>query len=100
MPTAEPIIRLPPLPYAPTALEPHMSRETLDYHYGRHHRAYVEKVNALIAGTPQQHATLEELLMHAQGTLLDNAAQAWNHAFFWKCLSPLVNWDFVASNLR
>jgi superoxide dismutase, Fe-Mn family len=88
MATTEPRITLPPLPFAREALEPHMSRETLDYHYGRHHKAYVEKVNYLITGTPQQDATLEELVLKATGTLFDNAAQAWNHAFFWRCLSP------------
>lgn len=88
MATAPSTIRLPPLPYAYTALEPYMSRETLDYHYGKHHQAYVDKVNALIAGTPQERTTLEELVMHADGTLFDNAAQAWNHSFFWRCLSP------------
>jgi len=88
MATAPSTIRLPPLPYAPAALEPLMSRETLEYHYGKHHQAYIDKVTALIAGTPQEHSTLEELVKHADGTLFDNAAQAWNHAFFWKCLSP------------
>ena len=81
-------ITLPPLPFDRQALEPHMSRETLDYHYGKHHKAYVEKVNALIADTPQQDATLEQLVKQASGPLFDNAAQAWNHAFFWRCLSP------------
>jgi superoxide dismutase, Fe-Mn family len=86
--TARSKITLPPLPYAHQALEPYMSRETLDYHYGKHHQAYVDKVNALIAGTPQQDMTLEQLVMESTGTLFDNAAQAWNHAFFWQCLSP------------
>jgi len=88
MATVESTISLPPLPYARTALEPYMSRETLDYHYGKHHQAYIDRVNALIRGTPQQGATLEELVLHADGALFDNAAQAWNHAFFWKCMSP------------
>ena len=89
MVTAGPtMISLPPLPYARAALEPQMSRETLEYHYGKHHQAYIDEVNALIADTPQERATLEELVMHADGALFDNAAQAWNHAFFWKCLSP------------
>jgi len=89
MATAETtMITLPPLPYARTALEPYMSRETLEYHYGKHHQAYIDRVNALIRGTPQQGATLEELVMKSDGALFDNAAQAWNHAFFWKCLSP------------
>jgi Fe-Mn family superoxide dismutase len=88
MATAESTITLPPLPYSPQALEPYMSRETLDYHYGKHHKAYVDNVNLLIRGTAQQGATLEELVMRAEGALFDNAAQAWNHAFFWRCLSP------------
>ena len=88
MATSESRITLPALPYAHEALEPYMSRETLDYHYGKHHKAYIEKVNSLIAGTPQQSATLEELVQKATGTLFDNAAQAWNHTFFWRCLTP------------
>jgi Fe-Mn family superoxide dismutase len=84
----ESTIGLPPLPYANHALEPYMSRETLDYHYGKHHKAYIDNVNLLIRGTPQQRATLEELVMQADGVLFDNAAQAWNHEFFWRCLSP------------
>jgi len=87
MATAE-SISLPPLPYSHEALEPLMSRETLDYHYGKHHKAYVDNVKLLIRGTAQQGATLEELVMRAEGALFDNAAQAWNHAFFWRCLSP------------
>jgi superoxide dismutase, Fe-Mn family len=86
--TVESKITLAPLPYVPQALEPYMSRETLEYHYGKHHRAYVDKVNALIAGTPQQGATLEQLVRESNGVLFDNAAQAWNHGFFWQCLSP------------
>ncbi|HET7756001.1 MAG TPA: superoxide dismutase [Steroidobacteraceae bacterium] len=88
MATVGSAITLPPLPYARDALEPHMSRETLDYHYGRHHKAYVDKVNALIAGTEHAGATLRDLVMKASGTLFDNAAQASNHEFFWRCLSP------------
>lgn len=84
----ESTISLPPLPYANHALEPYMSRETLDYHYGKHHKAYIDNVNMLIRGTPQHRSTLEELVMQADGALFDNAAQAWNHAFFWSCLSP------------
>ncbi|HEV2287234.1 MAG TPA: superoxide dismutase [Steroidobacteraceae bacterium] len=80
-------ISLPPLPYSHQALEPYMSRETLDYHYGRHHKSYVDNVNRLIRGTAQQGATLEELVLRSEGALLDHAAQAWNHAFFWRCLS-------------
>lgn len=88
MANAGPAITLAPLPYARDALEPYMSRETLDFHYGKHHQAYVDKVNQLIAGTEHAGATLRELVTKATGTLFDNAAQAWNHDFFWRCLSP------------
>jgi Fe-Mn family superoxide dismutase len=81
-------IELPPLPYDRSALEPHLSAETVDYHYGRHHRAYVERVNELVAGTGLAEAPLEEIVRKAQGALFDNAAQAWNHAFYWRCLKP------------
>ena len=84
----ESTISLPPFSYANHALEPYMSRETLDYHYGKHHKAYIDNVNMLIRGTAQHRSTLEELVMQADGALFDNAAQAWNHAFFWSCLSP------------
>ncbi|HEY8053593.1 MAG: superoxide dismutase [Steroidobacterales bacterium] len=80
-------IILPELPYARGALEPYMSRETLDYHYGKHHKGYVDKVNALIAGTKFSDASLQELVAEADGTLFNNAAQVWNHSFFWNCLS-------------
>jgi len=88
MATTQSAIVLPPLPYARDALEPHMSRETLDYHYGKHHKGYVDKVNALLAGSEFEDASLEELVKESSGTLFNNAAQVWNHNFFWKCLSP------------
>ena len=81
-------ITLPKLPYALDALAPHMSRETLECHYGRHHKAYVDKVNALIEGTEHDGLSLEDIIAEASGPLFDNAAQAWNHAFFWNCLAP------------
>lgn len=81
-------IQLPELPYARSALEPYMSRETLDFHYGKHHKAYVDKVNALVAGTKFEDAELQELVAEAEGALFNNAAQVWNHDFFWQCLSP------------
>ena len=81
-------IVLPPLPYANNALEPHMSRETLDYHYGKHHKGYVDKVNSLIAGTDFEDASLEELVAESTGDIFNDAAQVWNHTFFWNCLSP------------
>ena len=79
---------LPQLPYALDALEPHMSAETLEYHHGKHHKAYVEKLNELGAGTQGAEMDLEELVRNTEGTIFNNAAQAWNHAFFWNCLSP------------
>jgi superoxide dismutase, Fe-Mn family len=90
MVTVQSTIVLPPLPYERQALEPYMSRETLDYHYGKHHKAYVDKVNALLEGGEhlRDNVSLEELVKTASGTLFDNAAQAWNHGFFWDCLSP------------
>lgn len=81
-------ITLPALPYAPDALEPHLSAETIEYHYGKHHRAYVENLNKLVIGTPFEEATLEEIVRGATGSLFNNAAQAWNHSFYWDCLSP------------
>jgi Fe-Mn family superoxide dismutase len=80
--------QLPPLPYPKAALEPHISAETLEYHYGRHHKTYVEKLNKLIAGTRYADMELEEIIRTAQGPIFNNAAQAWNHTFFWNCLSP------------
>jgi len=88
MTVAEATITLPPLPYAADALEPHMSRETLEYHHGRHHATYVANVNRLVQGTELEGSRLEDLLAEATGPLWDNAAQVWNHAFFWQCLSP------------
>jgi len=85
--TASPF-RLPELPYALAALEPYMSRETLEYHYGKHHKAYVDKLNGLVAGTKYASASLEELVREADGAIFNNAAQDWNHTFFWSCLSP------------
>jgi Fe-Mn family superoxide dismutase len=81
-------IVLPELPYSRNALEPYMSRETLDYHYGKHHKGYVDKVNALTAGTKFAEASLVELVLESDGALFHNAAQVWNHDFFWNCLSP------------
>ena len=86
--TTQAAIVLPPLPYARDALAPHMSRETLDYHYGKHHKTYVEKTNELIAGTQYEDASLEELVAEASGTLFNNAAQVWNHTFFWSSMKP------------
>ena len=78
---------LPPLPYSKNALEPFMSAQTLEYHHGKHHKAYVDKLNELIPGTPHENQTLDEIVKSSSGTIFNNAAQAWNHNFFWKCLS-------------
>jgi superoxide dismutase, Fe-Mn family len=88
MATTKSEIVLPELPYARDALAPHMSRETLDYHYGKHHKTYVEKTNQLRAGTEFEDASLEDLVTEASGALFNNAAQVWNHNFFWNSLTP------------
>jgi Fe-Mn family superoxide dismutase len=79
---------LPKLPYADNALEPHISAETIQYHYGKHHATYVDKLNGLIPGTEFESSTLEEIIMKAGGGIFNNAAQVWNHTFYWNCLSP------------
>jgi superoxide dismutase, Fe-Mn family len=79
---------LPPLPYAKDALQPLMSSETFDYHYGKHHQAYVTKLNELTANTPNASKSLEEIILSSDGPLFNNAAQVWNHTFFWNSLKP------------
>ncbi len=79
---------LPELPYAKNALEPHISAETLEYHYGKHHKTYVDKLNGLVEGTDMANQSLEEIIRSASGGLFNNAAQVWNHTFYWHCLSP------------
>ena len=86
---------LPPLPYSVNALEPVISAKTLTFHYEKHHKAYVDKVNALVAGSPLSELTLEALILRTAGVqdqaeIFNNASQAWNHTFFWHCLSPQV----------
>ncbi len=80
--------KLPELPYANDALEPHISAETIEYHYGKHHRAYVDNLNRLIPGTEFENMVLEEIIQRASGGIFNNAAQIWNHTFYWNCLSP------------
>lgn len=81
--------KLPALPYPLDALEPTMSRETLEYHHGKHHQSYVDKLNKLVAGTELEERSLEELILNCKvGDIFNNAAQVWNHTFFWNCLSP------------
>ena len=79
---------LPKLPYERNALEPHISSETLDFHYGKHHATYVTNLNKLIAGGEFESASLEDIIKKASGGIFNNAAQVWNHTFYWNCLSP------------
>jgi len=79
---------LPPLPYAKDALQPHMSAETLEYHYGKHHQAYVTNLNNLIKGTEFENLSLEEIIKKSSGGIFNNAAQVWNHTFFWNGMAP------------
>jgi len=82
---------LPPLPYAENALEPHISAKTMSFHYGKHHAGYVAKLNELAAGTPHDTQALEEIVRSAakdKGPLFNNAAQVWNHTFFWNSMRP------------
>ena len=80
--------KLPSLPYAKDALAPHISAETLEFHYGKHHATYVANLNKLIAGTEFAESSLEDIVKKASGGLFNNAAQVWNHSFYWNCLSP------------
>jgi Fe-Mn family superoxide dismutase len=79
---------LPALPYAKDALAPHISEETLEYHYGKHHQAYVTNLNNLIPGTELEGLSLEEIIVKSSGGIFNNAAQVWNHTFYWNCLTP------------
>lgn len=86
-------IALPDLPYAQDALEPHISANTISFHYGKHHATYVDKLNGLIAGTAHENSTLEEIIMAsaddaAQAGVFNNAAQIWNHTFYWNGMAP------------
>ncbi len=81
-------IELPALPYDRAALEPHISAETIDFHYSKHHQTYVTNLNNLIAGTEFESADLESIVRKAQGGMFNNAAQVWNHSFYWNCLKP------------
>lgn len=79
---------LPALPYARDALAPHISSETIDYHYGKHHQTYVTNLNNLVKGTPNEDKNLEEIIKTSSGGLFNNSAQVWNHTFYWNCLKP------------
>ncbi len=87
------MIELPPLPWGESALAPHISQETISFHYGKHHKAYVDNANKMIEGTDLAKASLEEIVKAAAGKpekkgLFNNAAQVWNHSFYWQSLSP------------
>lgn len=80
---------LPQLPYPLNGLEPHISKETLEYHYGKHHRAYVNKLNELVPNTEFANLSLEDIILKAPaGPIFNNAAQVWNHTFYWHCMKP------------
>jgi Fe-Mn family superoxide dismutase len=79
---------LPPLPYAKDALAPHLGAETLEYHYEKHHRGYVEKLQKLLAGKPLADRTLVEIIRESDGAVFNNAAQVWNHTFYWSSMTP------------
>jgi len=79
---------LPALPYAKNALAPHISEETLEYHYGKHHQTYVTNLNNLVPGTEFEGLPLEQIIQKSSGGIFNNAAQVWNHTFYWNCLSP------------
>ncbi len=80
--------KLPELPFSNDALSPQISPETIQYHYGKHHQTYVDKLNDLIKGTADENKSLEEIILSSKGGLFNNAAQVWNHTFYWNCLSP------------
>jgi len=79
---------LPALPYERDALAPHISAETIDFHYGKHHKTYVDKLNGMVPGTEFEGKSLEEVIASSSGGVFNNAAQIWNHTFYWNCLSP------------
>jgi Fe-Mn family superoxide dismutase len=79
---------LPNLPYAKDALAPHISAETLEYHHGKHHAAYVNNLNKLLDGKPEAELSLEEIILRSDGGVFNNAAQVWNHTFYWHCMKP------------
>ena len=80
--------KLPPLPYEKDALAPHISKETLEFHYGKHHQAYVTNLNNLIKGTEFENLGLEEIIRKSSGGVFNNSAQVWNHTFYWNCMAP------------
>lgn len=79
---------LPKLPYALDALQPYISQETLEYHYGKHHKAYVDNLNKLVVNTEFADSSLEDIIKKSSGGIFNNAAQVWNHTFYWHCMTP------------
>ena len=79
---------LPPLPYDKNALAPHISAETLEFHHGKHHQAYVTNLNKLVDGKPEANKSLEDLILSSEGPVFNNAAQIWNHTFYWSSMKP------------
>ncbi len=82
------MFKLPELPYDRDALEPHISKRTLDFHYGQHHAAYVNNLNKLIEDTPLKDFSMVDIISKSSGAIYNNAAQSWNHEFYWNCMSP------------
>jgi superoxide dismutase, Fe-Mn family len=82
------MFELPQLPYEMDALAPHISKETLEYHHGKHHKAYVDNLNKLIQNTEFEKMSLEDIIKKSSGPIFNNAAQHWNHSFYWKCMTP------------
>jgi superoxide dismutase, Fe-Mn family len=79
---------LPNLPYSYDALQPYISKETLEFHHDKHHAAYVNKLNELTKGKPEEHQSLEQIIKSSSGVLFNQAGQHWNHSFYWKCMAP------------
>lgn len=79
---------LPPLPYAKDALAPHISEETLEYHYGKHHQTYVTNLNKMVEGTEFADSSLDDIIMNSEAAVFNNSAQVWNHTFYWNSMSP------------
>ena len=82
------MIELPKLPYKRDALEPHISQRTIDFHYGQHHAGYVKNLNNLIENSRFENMSLEDIIKNSEGSIFNNAAQVWNHTFYWHCMTP------------
>ncbi len=87
------MFELPKLPYEMDALEPYISKETLEYHYGKHHQTYVTNLNNLVSWTDLEWKTLEEVIKSSEGWVFNNSAQVWNHTFYWNCMAPNAGWE-------